>query len=125
MDLKSAYKQFGICAEDRQRIRVATRNPTTSEVVLMLVNALPFGATGSVSGFLRVSMFLWFLGVVGLRLAWTSFYDDYTMISREDCASNAAWSAECLFELLGILYAKEGKKATTFDRIFGSLGRRF
>ena len=122
MDLKSAYKQFGICAEDRQRIRVATRNPTTSEVVLMLVNALPFGATGSVSGFLRVSMFLWFLGVVGLRLAWTSFYDDYTMISREDCASNAAWSAECLFELLGILYAKEGKKATTFDRIFGSLG---
>ena len=28
----------------------------------------------------------------------------------------------CLFDLLGILYAKEGKKATTFDRIFGSLG---
>ena len=122
MDLKSAYKQFGICVEDRQRIRVATRKPTTSEIVLLMVNALPFGATGSVSGFLRVSMFLWFLGVVGLRLAWTSFYDDYTMISREDCASNAAWSAECLFELLGILYAKEGKKATTFDRIFGSLG---
>ena len=122
MDLKSAYKQFGICAEDRQRIRVATCNPTTSEVVLLLVNALPFGATGSVSGFLRVSMFLWFLGVVGLRLAWTSFYDDYTMISREDCASNAAWGAECLFELLGILYAKEGKKATTFDKVFGSLG---
>ena len=122
MDLKSAYKQFGICAEDRQRIRVATPNPTTSEVVLLLVNALPFGATGSVAGFLRVSMFLWFLGVVGLRLAWTSFYDDYTMISREDCSSNAAWSAECLFELLGILYAKEGKKATTFDRVFGSLG---
>ena len=122
MDLKSAYKQFGICVEDRRRIRVATRKPTTSEIVLLMVNALPFGATGSVSGFLRISMFLWFLGVVGLRLAWTSFYDDYTMISREDCASNAAWSAECLFELLGILYAKEGKKATTFDRTFGSLG---
>ena len=76
MDLKSAYKQFGICVEDRQRIRVATRNPTTSEIVLLMVNALPFGATGSVSGFLRVSMFLWFIGVVGLRLAWTSFYDD-------------------------------------------------
>mgnify|MGYP000311994194 CR=1 FL=1 len=34
MDLKSAYKQFGICVEDRQRIRVATRKPTTSEIVL-------------------------------------------------------------------------------------------
>lgn len=102
MDLKSAYKQFGICSEDRKQIRVATRRPTTSEIVLLLVNALPFEATGIVSGFLRVSMFLWFLGVVGL-LAWTSFYDDHTMISWEDCASNAAWSAECLFDLLGIL----------------------
>ena len=60
MDLKSAYKQFGICSSDRERIRVATRHPTTSELVLLMVNALPFGATGSVSGFLRVSMFLWF-----------------------------------------------------------------
>jgi hypothetical protein len=47
------------------------------------------------------------------------------MISREDCASNAAWGAECLFELLGILYAKEGKKATQFDKKFGSLGVNF
>ena len=30
--------------------------------------------------------------------------------------------AECLFDLLGILFAKEGKKATEFDKIFGSLG---
>jgi hypothetical protein len=44
------------------------------------------------------------------------------MASRDDCASNAAWGAECLFELLGILYAKEDKKATQFDQVFGSLG---
>ena len=56
-----------------------------------MVNALPFGATGSVSAFLRISMFLWFVGVVGLKLAWTSFYDDYTLVSREDCAKNTAW----------------------------------
>ena len=122
MDLKSAYKQFGICTTDRERIRVATRHPTTSELVLLMVNSLPFGATGSVSGFLRVSMFLWFLGMMGARLAWTCFYDDYTMVSRSDCVSNAEWAAACLFDLLGVVYAKEGKKATTFDRIFGSLG---
>ena len=91
MDLKSAYKQFGICEPDRRRIRVATCCPTTSEFVLLMVNALPFGATGSVSAFLRVSMFLWFIGMVGMRLAWTCFYDDHTMISRDDCAPNAAW----------------------------------
>ena len=67
-------------------------------------------------------MFLWFLGMMGLRLAWTCFYDDYTMVSRTDCTSNAGWAAECLFDLLGILYAKESKKATCFDKIFGTLG---
>ena len=122
MDLKSAYKQFGICSADRECIRVVTCRPSTKDLVVLLVNALPFGATGSVSGFLRVSMFLWFLGMMGLRLAWTCFYDDYTMVSRTDCTSNAGWAAECLFDLLGILYAKEGKKATCFDKIFGTLG---
>ena len=58
MDLKSAYKQFGVKSEDRQRVRVATCHPTTEQFILLMVNALPFGATGSVSGFLRVSMFL-------------------------------------------------------------------
>ena len=122
MDLKSAYKQFGVCTQDRERIRVATCCPTTAQLVLLWVNSLPFGATGSVAGFLRVSMFLWFVGVMGLQLAWTSFYDDYTMISRSDCANSAAWAAECMFDLMGILYAKEGKKATQFDKVFGTLG---
>ena len=123
MDLRSAYKQFGINKEDRERIRVATSDPSTGNLVLLMVNALPFGTT--VSAFLRISMFLWFVGVVGLQLAWTSFYDDYTLISREDCAKNAAWAAECLFDLLGVLFAREGKKATNFDRQFGSLGVLF
>ena len=55
-------------------------------------------------------------------MAWTCFYDDYTMVSRSDCTSNAGWAAECLFDLLGIIFAKEGKKATNFDKIFGTLG---
>ena len=67
-------------------------------------------------------MFLWFIGMVGMRLAWTYFYDDYTLMSRDDCAPNAAWGAECLFDLLGILFVKEGEKATEFDKTFGSPG---
>ena len=46
--------------------------------------------------FLRVSMFLWFIGLIGMRLAWACFYDDYTMVSREDCASNGlTWDPLC------------------------------
>ena len=37
IDLKSAYKQFGVCSDDRERIRVATSRPTSSELVLLLV----------------------------------------------------------------------------------------
>ena len=59
IDLRSAYKQFGICSADRERIRVATSEPSASELVLLSVNSLPFGPTGSVAAFLRVSMFLW------------------------------------------------------------------
>ena len=113
IDLRSAYKQFGICSADRERIRVATCEPSASELVLLLVNSLPFGATGSVAAFLRISMFLWYVGMAGLKLAWTAFYDDYTLISREDCAKNASWAAECLFDMLGVLFAKEGKKGLT------------
>ena len=122
IDLRSAYKQFGICSADRSRTRVATSDPTTQTFILLMVNALPFGATGSVAAFLRISMFIWYIGVIGLKLAWTAFYDDYTVLSRVDCAPNAAWGAECLFDLLGVVFAREGKKATVFDRTFNSLG---
>ena len=125
IDLKSAYKQFGICAEDRTRIRVATSEATSKNFILLLVNALPFGATGSVAAFLRISMFIWYVGVIGLHLAWTSFYDDYTSLSRSECAPNASWGAECLFDLLGVVFAREGKKATVFDKVFNSLGVKF
>lgn len=101
---------------------MATCRPSSNELVLLLVNSLPFGATGSVAAFLRISMFLWYVGMAGLKLAWTAFYDDYTVLSREDCAKNAAWGAECLFDMLGVLFAKEGKKATQFDTCFNSLG---
>ena len=125
IDLKSAYKQFGLCSEYEERIRVATIKPTSSELVLLLVNPLPLGATGSVAAFHRTSMFLWYIGVARLRLEWTSFYDEYTLLSRLDCAENAAWCAECLFDMLGVLFARERKKATSFDHILNALGVGF
>lgn len=70
-------------------------------------------------------MFVWYGGVIGLRLAWTSFYDDYTLLSRLECAPNASWGTECLFDLLGVVFAREGKKTIGFDKVFNSLGVKF
>ena len=82
-DLKNAYKQYGVHPADREALRLAVWNPVEQAVNFLGINALPFGAIGSVGAFLRISMAVWFIGVVGLRLCWTSFFDDFTMISKQ------------------------------------------
>ena len=43
-DLKSAYKQFGLCSHDRDFVRIAVNKPGAKDPVLLGLNALPFGA---------------------------------------------------------------------------------
>eukprot|EP00435_Cladocopium_sp_Y103_P000779 s5414_g1.t1 len=121
-DLKHAYKQYGISESDREVIRLAVRNPYTKGVSLFGINSLPFGASGSVGGFLRISLAVWFIGLVLLRLVWTAFFDDYTVFSRDALVSNTAKTVETLFDLLGIEFARDGDKAGAFAKCFKSLG---
>ena len=121
-DLKSAYKQYGVRKFDRDLLRLAVWDPKQQRVRYLGINALPFGAIGSVSSFLRVSMAVWFLGVKGLRLCWTSFFDDYTLLSRKSNSNSAGMSAEFLFRLLGITFATEGKKAVDWNTRVRTLG---
>ena len=67
-------------------------------------------------------MATWYIGVVGLRLCWTSFFDDFTLLSKKVCAESASIAAEGLFTLLGIDYAKEGKKAVPWSTQVKALG---
>jgi hypothetical protein len=55
-DLKSAYKQYGVRQWARELLRLAVWDPQQQRVQYLGINALPFGAIGSVSSFLRVSM---------------------------------------------------------------------
>ena len=121
-DLKNAYKQYGIDAHDRSLLRIAVWDPHASRVRFLGLNALPFGAIGSVGSFLRIAMATWYIGVVGLRLCWTSFFNDFTLLSKKVCAESASIAAEGLFTLLGIDYAKEGKKAVPWSTQVKALG---
>ena len=121
-DLKNAYKQYGVRASDRDLLRLAVWKPDEKTVNFLGINALPFGAIGSVSAFLRVSMAVWFLGVRGLHLCWTSFFDDFTLLSKRLASTSAAIAAEGLFSLLGIQYAKDGKKAVEWNTKVKTLG---
>ena len=109
-DLKSAYKQFGLCVEDRNLLRIAVNKPGRAEPVLVGLNALPFGAIGSVAGFLRISFAIWWIGVFGLGIAWSAYFDDYSTmtITRPELEASTHWAVTTLFELVGLLYAKEG-----------------
>ena len=87
---------------------------------LLGFNALPFGAVGSVAGFLRVSLAVWY--IVGLQICWTSFYDDYSVLSRKELLANTSWCVVSLFKLFGLKYACEGKKFLPFAKEFKMLG---
>jgi hypothetical protein len=121
-DLKNAYKQYGVRPQDRDLLRIAVWDHVQGRVRLMGTNALPFGAVGSVGAFLRVSMAIWYIGVVGLRLCWTSFFDDFTLLSKRVNCNSAAVAAESLFSLLGVQFAREGKKAVEWATKVKTLG---
>eukprot|EP00435_Cladocopium_sp_Y103_P069221 s1948_g32.t3 len=121
-DLRSAYKQFGVSKETRDVLRLLVWDIEQGKPCLLGLNALPFGASGSVSAFLRISMALWYVGTVGLRLCWTVFYDDFTVICKRRMSHGTSVAAEALFDLFGMWYAKEGSKAVEFDSQVKTLG---
>jgi ribonuclease HI len=121
-DLRSAYKQFGVSAETRDQLRLLVWDAEQRRPCMLGVNALPFGAAGSVSAFLRISMALWFIGTVGLKLCWTVFYDDYTVICKKRMSHGTGIAAEALFDLFGMWFAKEGTKAVEFSDQVKTLG---
>lgn len=83
------------------------------------VLAVPFGATGSVAAFLRISSAI---GVKGLLLPWSVFFDDFTALAPTGTEANVTFFAEGLFKLLGMKYAAEGSKALPFATEFKTLG---
>ena len=69
------------------------------------MNTQPFGAVASVASFLRLSSSIWFIGFAALKLLWTTFYDNFSLVSASRLENSASWAAESLFELLGLIYA--------------------
>ena len=123
-DLKSAYQQYGVDAWHSNFLQICARDPAGGHG-LFNVHALPFGATGSVTGFLRISNALAFIGTHALDLIWTAFFDDFIVICDEQEELNVTFYVESLFRLLGVFFATEGDRAPPFQAKFKSLGLEF
>ena len=121
-DLKSAYRQLPIHLQDLPFAAVAVWSPSDKTVRVLQMFALPFGAGGSVPGFVRVALALWRILCRRLLVPATLFFDDFTCMVMAADADSAEASVHLLFRILGWRLALEGDKAKPFAQLFQSLG---
>ena len=87
--------------------------------------ALPFGATGSVYSFARMSRAIWHIITEGLHAAVSHYFHDFPTIECTGGAKVLSLSIESLMDELGWQYANEGVKALCFSDAFDALGVTF
>ncbi|CAE7282163.1 unnamed protein product [Symbiodinium sp. CCMP2592] len=122
LDLTAAYKQYATHPFDRDLLRIGVKDTSSGHVRTFKVNSLPFGATGSVSSFLRCAAAIWFLGSHALGIPWTNYFDDFPIFSKDSDCDLVEEVATSFLDLLHVYFARAGKKATVFAKAFKALG---
>lgn len=124
-DLKSAYRQLGICEERFHAAWLAMFDPGSCEAKLFRMHALPFGASAAVTNFLRCAEALKTAEAHLLKFAWASFFDDFIVVCLADVAEDADKAVRLFFKLLGWSLASEPEKNKLFSPVFNALGVTF
>lgn len=81
-DLTSAYRQVGLSRAGREFACIRVFDPKDKCMKYFRCSVLPFGAVRSVHTFLRLARAIWWIGTVGCKLMWTSFYDGFITCSK-------------------------------------------
>ena len=123
VDLRRAYKQLVRAQADKFFSVVAVFDPYQNRTVFFNSVVLPFGSTGSVFGFNRVSFALRCALVRFLRLHVTSFYDDFPVLEFRALSRDTDWLVGQFFECLGWEVSKD--KELPFESCFRALGVLF
>ena len=121
VDLSAAYRQLGVSKPSLDFSYIGVFNPSTRAVEVFSMLALPFGASRSVYGFLRVAHSLWWLGCRALQLVWSFFFDDYITLCRVGEESLVEGVVNQFFKLLG-WNISAGEKDLPFSDVFKGLG---
>ena len=119
--LASAYRQLGVAPGSYWVSYIAVFDPNSQEPKVFAMRALPFGASRSVYGFLRVSHSLWWLGCKALNFAWSNFFDDFITFARKQESELVSVAALQFFKLLG-WGVSLGEKDLPFAEKFKALG---
>ena len=121
VDLSAAYRQLRISPKSRWVSYIAVFDPSTRRPKVFAMKALPFGASRSVYGFLRVAHSLWWLGCKMLRLLWSNFFDDFITLARVEESESIGIAVSQYFRLLGWAVS-DGEKDLPFSACFKALG---
>ena len=82
-DLRKAYRQIGIRGDHLHTSWFCVWCPSEGRVKYFHPDSMPFGATASVSAFLRISVALKLIGLYHCSILGTSFYDDYIVFAKK------------------------------------------
>eukprot|EP00971_Amphidinium_carterae_P222179 4409996-Amphidinium_carterae.1 len=117
-DLKSAYRQIAISPADARYSVIAAWYKGAVRYFRLL--ALPFGARGSVSGFLRVSKALKTILVRLFCVPTSAYFDDFSCIAPEGLQQSTDEVVTTVFGLLG--WELSADKEVAFAPSFTALG---
>ena len=101
-DLSAAYKQVPLsdraCQLDGYLV---VYTPHTKAAEIYRQRVLPFGSIASVTAFLRCSLAIWHIGSKLLHFCWTSYFDDYLNICKQEATRHVEICISTFFQLLG------------------------
>ncbi|CAE7784909.1 unnamed protein product [Symbiodinium sp. CCMP2592] len=121
LDLTKAYKQVALHPDQRDLYITYFRGPGGEEQ-FFLPNALMFGATAAVFGFIRISRCLWFLANKVMKVPSACYFDDYPLFAPEEGAQEADECISQFFTMLGWSHAVTGEKGKPCSSSFDVLG---
>ena len=121
VDLAKAYKQMAVPRAQRHLVVLCHHNDRGLPVYY-ISESLPFGAEGSVYGFVRLSRALSFLINEAILVPSSVYFDDFPALSSRASAASATAAISFLLEALGWRFSTDPDKARDFEPSFDVLG---
>lgn len=106
LDLKSAYKQLPLSPKDYGKAVVSLWDQQVQDIRCFIARTLPFGASGSVRNFLRISEFLQAVGSE-MGILWANYFDDFPMVSHRLHTASTMAGAKGILALMGFDFAED------------------
>ena len=119
-DLSKAYKQLAVLPEHRKHSVVGF--PIKGKWQFYRSLSLPFGCTGSVYGFVRISQAIWYIITRLLHCVCAHYFDDFPVVENSAGCRVLSSAVSAVLDILGWTHAKEGDKTFPFSSVFDVLG---